>query len=408
MTVSLKIEKNVYGGDGLGRLGDGRVCFVPGAFEGETVLAEIVEQKKRYVKARLAEVVEPSPDRRDPGASVPGMVYAAVSYEAEVRMKRDQLANFLQKAAPGAPPPVAVAAPQPLRYRSKVVYHTERRNGAWALGYRTEPEHRVVDVPQDPLACPEINAELPNIRAGVFALLTQGAKAARQSARAADNVTVRWTPIDGVTWWLGEPPRGLELHETTDGRRFRVAAGGFYQVNPPVADLLAKAVREAYAAGAAEAPHVLDLYSGVGVFGLCCLAGRPAAAAAEPPRLVGVESDRGAVASAKRNAEALRVPANFFCERVGASLARIKAGPRHTVIADPPRGGMEPNVPGWLANRPARRILYVSCDPATLARDLAALAKAYAVRDVRLFDMFPRTARFETLVTLERKERERA
>ncbi len=404
MTVTLKIEKNVYGGDGLGRLGDGRVCFVPGAFAGETVRAEIAEQKKRYVKARLAEIVEASPDRREPGATVPGMVYAGVSYEAEVRMKRDQLANFLQKVVPDAPPPTVVAAPQPLHYRNKVVYHTERRNGAWVLGYRTEPEHHVVDTPQDPLACPEINAELPNIRAGVFALLTQGAKAVRQSARAADNVTVRWTPIDGVTWWLGEPPRGLELHETTDGRRFRVAAGGFYQVNPQVGDRLVKAVREAYAAGAAEAPHILDLYSGVGVFGLCCLAG---GTAAETPRLVGVESDRGAVASAKRNAEALRVPANFFCERVGASLGRIKAGRQHTVIADPPRGGMEPNVPGWLANRPARRILYVSCDPATLARDLAALAKAYAVRDVRLFDMFPRTARFETLVTLERKERER-
>ena len=377
MTVTLKIEKNVYGGDGLGRLGDGRVCFVPGAFEGETVRAEITEQKKRYVKARLAEIVEASSDRREPGMVVPGMVYAGVSYEAEVRMKRDQLANFLQKAAPGAPAPTVVAAPQPLRYRNKVVYHTEKRNGAWVLGYRTEPEHHVVDMPQDPLACPEINAELPNIRAGVFALLTQGAKAVRQSARAADNVTVRWTPIDGVTWWLGEPPRGLELHETTDGRRFRVAAG------------------------AAEAPHILVLYCGVGVFGLACLAG---GTAAETPRLVGVESDRGAVASAKRNAESLRVPANFFCERMGASLGRIKVGRQHTVIADPPRGGMEPNVPGWLANRPARRVLYVSCDPATLARDLAALAKAYTVRDVRLFDMFPRTARFETLVTLERKE----
>lgn len=401
MTVTLKIEKNVYGGDGLGRLGDGRVCFVPGAFAGETVKAEIVEQKKRYVRARLAEIVEASPDRREPGATVPGMVYAGVSYEAEVRMKCEQLANFLQKAAPGAPRPTAFAAPAPLRYRNKVVYHTERRDGAWALGYRAEPEHRVVDMPQDPLACPEINAELPNVRAGVFALLTQGAKAVRQRARAADNVTVRWTPIDGVTWWLGEPPRGLELHETTDGRRFRVAAGGFYQVNPPVADALAKAVREAYAAGAAEAPHILDLYCGVGVFGLACLAG---GTAAEAPRLVGVESDRGAVACAKRNAAALRVPANFFCERVGASLGRIKVGRQHTVIADPPRGGMEPNVPGWLANRPARRVLYVSCDPATLARDLAALAKAYTVRDVRLFDMFPRTARFETLVTLERKE----
>ena len=95
--------------------------------------------------------------------------------------------------------------------------------------------------------------------------------------------------------------------------------------------------------------------------------------------------------------------ANFFCERVGASLGRIKVGAHHTVIVDPPRGGMEPNVPDWLANRPAPRLLYVSCDPATLVRDLETLAKAYEIKKVKLFDMFPRTARFETLVVLERK-----
>ena len=81
MTVELDIQKNVYGGDGLGRLGDGRVVFVPGAFAGEKVRAEIVEQKKRYVKARLAEVVEASPDRIAPGPTVPGMAYAGISYK---------------------------------------------------------------------------------------------------------------------------------------------------------------------------------------------------------------------------------------------------------------------------------------------------------------------------------------
>lgn len=191
MTVSVKIEKNVYGGDGLGRLGDGRVCFVPGAFAGETARAEIVEQKKRYVKARLVEIVESSPDRREPGTTVPGMVYAGVSYEAELRMKQDQLENFLWKVSQEVLPLEVVAAPQPLGYRNKVVYHTERQNGRWVLGYRTEPEHRVVDTPQDPLACPAINAELPAIRAGVTALLTQGARAVRESAKAADNVTIR-------------------------------------------------------------------------------------------------------------------------------------------------------------------------------------------------------------------------
>lgn len=409
MTVTLKIEKNVYGGDGLGRLGDGRVCFVPGAFAGETAKVAIVEQKKNFVKGRLVELLAASPDRQDPGATVPGMVYAGVSYAAELRLKQDQLENFLWKVAHTVLPLEVVPASQPLNYRNKVVYHVERQGGTWSIGYRTEPEHRVVDVRQDPLACAAINAELPAIRAGVLSLLTQGARAVRRSVQAAENVTVRWTPIDGVKWWLGDPPANLELHEQTDGLRFRVSAGGFYQVNPQVGDLLVREVREEYRAGAAEAAHLLDLYCGVGVFGLCCLAGGDAATHPSvdgvPPRLVGIEADRDAIVSAKRNAEALGIKGNFFAERVGASLGRIKVGPHHTVIVDPPRGGMEPNVPGWLANRLARRVFYVSCDPATLVRDLAVLAKGYEIRRVKLFDMFPRTARFETLVILERKEK---
>ena len=399
MTVTLKIEKNVYGGDGLGRMGSGRVAFVPGAFAGESVRAEILAEKKNYVTTRLVEVETPSPDRvKDVGPMVPGMVYAPVSYAGELRLKQDQLENFLWKVAPTVLPLEVIPSPQPLNYRNKVTYHTEKRQGKWLLGYRAEPEHRVVDVTEDPLACPAINAALPGIRSSVFALLTQGARAVRQSAKEADNVTIRWTPLDGVKWWLGEPPRDLELREQADGRRFRVSADGFWQVNPAVGDRLAKLVRAAYEEAADRAPHVLDLYCGVGVFGLCCAAPHPAQG-----RLVGIESGRSAVAAAKRNAEALGVKASFFCERVGGSLNRIKVGPQHMVIVDPPRGGLEPNVAPWLANRPAPRIVYVSCDPATLARDLDALMKSYRISYVKLLDMFPRTARFETMVVLDRK-----
>ncbi len=98
MTVTLEIQKTVYGGDGLGRLGDGRVCFVPGAYAGETVKAEILEQKRRYVKARLVEVVEPIKDRVAPDPSrvvVPVMVYQDVSHVAELRFNQDQLEYFL-------------------------------------------------------------------------------------------------------------------------------------------------------------------------------------------------------------------------------------------------------------------------------------------------------------------------
>ena len=398
MTVTLKIEKNVYGGDGLGRMGSGRVAFVPGAFAGETVRAEILAEKKRYVTTRLVEVEDPSPDRvKEIGPTVPGMVYAPISYSGEMRLKQDQLENFLWKVAPTVLPLEVVPSPQPLNYRNKVVYHTEKRQGKWLLGYRSEPEHRVTDVTEDPLACPAINAALPGIRSSVFALLTQGARAVRESAKAADNVTIRWTPLDGVKWWLGDPPRDLELREQADGRRFRVSADGFWQVNTAVGDMLVKAVRAAYEESADRAPHILDLYCGVGVFGLCCAAPHPV------HRLVGIESGNSAVAAAKRNAEAMGVKASFFCERVGGSLNRIKVGPQQMVIVDPPRGGLEPNVAPWLANRPAPRIVYVSCDPATLTRDLDALMKSYRISYVKLFDMFTRTARFETMVVLDRK-----
>lgn len=404
MTVTLKIEKTVYGGDGLGRLGDGRVAFVPGAYAGETVKAEIVEQKKNFVKTRLVSVEEAIPERlAETGPTVPGMVYADVAYDAEIRFKQDQLENFLWKVAHTVLPLDVVPAAAPLAYRNKVVYHTERQHGKWVLGYREEPDHRVVDVAQDPLACPAINAALPAIRSAVFTLLTQGARAVRQSAKAADNVTIRHTARDGVKWWLGEPPANLELCEQTAGLKFAVPADGFYQVNPQMADRLVKAVRDEYVAGIESAPHVLDLYCGVGVFGLCCAQAAKASVSA-PIRLVGIESGRGAVACAKKNAAALGIPVNFFCERVGGSLTRIKAGARHTVIVDPPRGGLEPNVAPWLARLPAPRILYVSCDPATLTRDLATLTRTYDIARVKLFDLFPRTARFETFVTLERKK----
>ena len=405
MTVEIDIQKNVYGGDGLGRLGDGRVVFVSGAFAGEKVRAEITEQKKRYAKASLVEVLEPSPDRIEPGPTVPGMVYAGISYKGEIKLKQDQLENFLWKVQSSLLPLEVVAAQSPLNYRSKAVYHTQRRGDRWLLGYRREQSHDVEDISTDPLACESINRALPEIRSGVMALLTRGAKSVRDSAKAAGNVTIRYTPIDGVKWWLGEPPLGLELTEKTCGLNFRVPADGFYQVNPQVADRLVAAVRDAYLEGVSEAGHLLDLYCGVGVFGLCCIKALGGVTLKEgvSARLVGVESSRDSIACAKRNAEALGVKASFFCERVGGSLGRMKVGPHHTVILDPPRGGLEPNVPGWLVKRPAPRIFYVSCDPATLTRDLSALLPAYRIEKVTLFDLFPRTARFETFVQLARK-----
>lgn len=404
MTVTLRIEKTVYGGKGLARLGDGRVCFVNGAFAGETVKAELGAEHKRYVEARLTELLEPGEFRIDPGETIPGMVYAGVDYAAELRFKQDQLENFLWKACPEVLPLEVIGAPSRLNYRNKATYHLEPgEGGGWKIGYRTEPEHRVVDVERDPLARPEINNALGEIRGNVKTLLTQGAKSVRRSARNAGNVTVRWTPIDGVKWWLEEPPAGLELCEQTAGMKFKVSADGFFQVNPEVGELLVKAVAREYLEGAEEAGDILDLYCGVGVFALACKKALAGSGKRVEARICGIESGRAAIDCAKRNAAAAGMRGNFFCGQVGGSLHRVRIGENTTVIVDPPRGGMERNVPGWLARCRAKRILCVSCDPATMTRDLEVLLKAYRIKCVKLFDMFPRTARFETLVALERR-----
>ena len=160
-----------------------------------------------------------------------------------------------------------------------------------------------------------------------------------------------------------------------------------------------KEVVAEYEKGRDAAPEVLDLYCGVGVFGLCC----------RPPKLTGIESGRQAIEFAKKNAATevrgapSAVNSRFYAEQVGRSLRRISVNARTTIVVDPPRGGMEPNVPKWLAGSKAPRIFYVSCDPATLMRDLKTICTTYDVESVRWFNMFPRTARFETLVVLKKR-----
>ena len=399
MTSTVYIAKNVYGGDGLGRLGDGRVVFVPGAWAGEQVRAEIVEERKHFVKARLVEVVEASPDRvaADASAVVPGMVYAELSYKGECEAKEAQLREFFDRARIKVGEfrsPAPTEGHDCLLYRNKVVYHFAKQRGQWVIGYRTEPSHEIVDIAEDPLARPEINAKLGEIRRSVTMLLTTGPLAVRRDIERKGNVTVRWTPKSGVKWWVGDAPKGQILKEVTMGRDFEVPSDGFYQVNPAVGEELVKAVVAEYEKGRDLAPEVVDLYCGVGVFGLCC----------RPSRLVGVESGRQAVEFAKKNAANQKfADAVFYAERVGQNLRRLPIGPRTTVIVDPPRDGMEPNVPKGLAASKAPRILYVSCDPATLVRDLRAICASYDVESVRWFNMFPRTARFETLVVLKKR-----
>lgn len=390
MTSSIQILKNVYGGDGMGRLGDGRVVFVPGAWAGERVKAEIVSSKKTFVKARLIEVEEASEERTEPGKPVPGMVYAGLSFKGENEAKRAQLEEALTRARIEHPAVETIVTEKMLNYRNKVTYHFEGTK----IGYLREPEHKVEEVFEDPLAVEAINAALPEIRKHVTMLLTQGARQVQKAVAQKECVTVRWSAQSGVKWWLGNDAKDAVMREMTLGKAFEVPSDGFYQVNPEAGEKLVQASKREYLAGKDKAPNILDLYCGVGVFGVCC----------EPPKLTGIESGRKAVEFARKNAERAGQSGTFYAEEVGRNMRRIGIGSQTCVIVDPPRDGLERGVAEWLARSRAPRIIYASCDPATLTRDLRTLTRGYKVEKVSWVNMFPRTARFETLVTLGRRE----
>ena len=376
--IRLTVTDVAYGGDGVARDPACGVVFIPGAFAGETVEAEIVGRHRKFARARLVRVSEPSPDRIRPQTPiVPGMAYAALAYPAEIALKDRQLRTLLARIGHlPADLPFGAPVPSPLRdhYRNKLTLHWDGH----ALGYVGEDNRTVLDTPHCPLSRREINAALADLRhAPALRRLRPGAR-----------VVFRHTARDGVRLGLGKPPAGT-LTEHLAGLDLTVAADAFFQVNPVCAERLLADFREAVR-GAAT---VFDLYCGCGLFGFV-------AAQAGATRLFGLETTPSAVRSATRNAAALGIDADYRCapaEELPADLP-----PADLWVVDPPRAGLSPAVRERILRERPPRIAYVSCGPDTLARDLAALTPAYAIRSIRLFDFFPQTPHFETLTLLKR------
>jgi len=316
-----------------------------------------------------------------------------MDYAAELQSKQQQLEGFMRRLPhqPDSAFQAPFASPAPLHYRNKIVLHALRSKGHLRLGYRQEPAHTVLDIETCPLACDAINDALVSLRGSTFF----------HSLLNHTDVTLRYTPFDGAVWWpnAGPPaaPCAAHLTEASPTGPLRVPRDGFYQVNPAVGDELVRTAAAWFAEDAC-ATELLDLYCGVGVFGFACMQ-------AGGTRLTGVESGRTAVAAAQQNARALSIPSEFHCRALGlesGNLSELIADPRRTTaIVDPPRDGLTPDIALALAASGLRRIFYVACDPATLTRDLAILLRGgYRIARVRLFDMFPRTAHFETLAEL--------
>jgi 23S rRNA (uracil1939-C5)-methyltransferase len=402
-TVTLLITDVAYGGRGVARLENGKVCFVPGVLTGETVRAVVLHERDGFAEARLREVVNPSPARVTPACPLayscssslycPGCTYQHVDYMEEVRIKQHQLVSLLSRQAGIDPdliqPPVP--APLPLGYRNKLSLHAQKDGKETRLGYFADDNQTVLDVPACPLADPAMNRCLAELRNDA---------SFRHGLRDGMTLTFRHTGREAAVWWRGEP-RANEtwLVENTLLGLLSVPRGSFFQVNPPVAGLLLSQIMGSLQTCAPRT--VIDLFCGVGLFSL-------AAAKAGVPETIGIDVDGPGIVAAEFNARKLNLT-GIRWEAANAQKALAKLGPTMeadstALIVDPPRNGLGRALVQDILRHPPRHLFYISCAPDTMVRDLAWLKEGgYIPERTQLFDMFPRTSHFESLTILRHR-----
>ena len=412
----VRIEKLAGTGEGIARTADG-VGFIDRALPDELVETNVYEVRKRFWRGSLLAVREPSSARvGGPHATCAGCDWAHFDLEAAREAKRSLFLETLQRLGkldpgPFGAPDVAASASG---YRLRARFHVSEKRGAGTVGFFAPGTHRVVSAASCEALSPETRATLPKLQQAVagtvvseIALLEDlsGAHRLVEAAVASDPAAasllaerlsevvdgVRLVDADGRTL-VERGARFLSLE--VGGRPFSLSAGTFFQANRHlVGTLQADVAAEARQAAPGEA---LDAFGGVGLFAGALLdAGH---------RAVSVEAGASAVADARRTRELWgdRESWEIHASPVAEFLAAEDRG-FSCVVADPPRAGLGPELARQLAKRAKRLFVYVSCDPATLARDLpAVLAEGFVLRRARLYDLFAFTHRVEALVSFER------
>jgi 23S rRNA (uracil1939-C5)-methyltransferase len=438
-TLQLTIEKLVYGGDGLARLaadehGPGKAVFVPFVLAGERVQAKILEEKRGFARAQVEKVLEPAAERIQPECryfeSCGGCHYQHAGYDHQVAVKAAILRETLRRTArldwPGE---IQAHASPPWGYRNRTRMHL--RAEPFALGYNRFGTNTLLEVEECPISSPLINRAIET----VWRMGREGKAAAEVSeieffANAEDTelvveLTLRWmaepfqpgstlpkfaetlraalpelsgiavfSPAAGTLVWedvpealqpvFGEPA----LIYKTRSARYRVGAGSFFQTNRFLVDRLVELVTAGRDGGLA-----LDLYAGVGLFSLMLSQTFREVTAVEAAPFAFHDLRH----NSPSNVAAIHAPVEEF-------LGSLKPWARYDlVVVDPPRAGLGEKTTRLLAALGAPGLTYVSCDPATLSRDLRGLLESgYRVEEVHLVDLFPQTFHIESVFHLAR------
>ncbi len=451
--LELEVERTAHGGPGVARV-DGFVVFVRGGVPGDRVRARVFRKKKGYAEARAVEVLRASPDRVEPPCPYFGVCggcqWQHAAYERQLAYKREHVRDAVERIGglPGVPVRETLPSPSVFGYRNKMEFSfSERRwllpeelgredvEQGFALGLHVPGTfNKIIDVEACLLQAPEGNGILGAVREhvrrsglpiygikshqGFWRFCTLRRSVARDEWMVnlvtaedrpevleplARDLSARFPRIRTVIHSVntrraaiavGEREHVLAgdgaLEDAISGAVFRISAGSFFQTNTQGAERLYRVVADH--AGLEGGETVLDLYSGTGTIPIL-LAGRAS-------EVVGLEVAESAVADAARNCEANGVTnCRFIAGDVRETLAGL--GVRGDVLViDPPRAGMHQDVLAEVLERRCERVVYVSCNPATLARDLAGLGEAYDVAEIQPVDLFPHTYHVESVARL--------
>lgn len=430
--LDVEVESLAFGGRGVARA-EGMVVFVAGALPGDRVRVEVTKAKKRFAEARAVELLQRGEERIadvcvHDGEPCPGAPWQGLPYERQLTYKRDQVDEALRRIGDldGFELEEIVPAVEQWRYRNKLEYSFGERDGEPILGFHARGRwDLIVDVDDCHLASERGNAARNEVRewARLEAVPAYDGRARRGVLR---NLVVRegWRtgqlqtrlvtslarfpkpPVDlhtaiegdaggtdGPTGALGEE----RLREELCDLRLEMSHGAFFQTNTEMAERL-YAVAAEYA-GLSGSERVFDLYCGIGTIGLSM--------ARQAGEVWGLEIVPEAIADAERNAERNGIENARFVTasaRTGVRPLIEQAGKPDVVVVDPPRAGLSQKIVRRLIECEAKRVVYVSCNPTTLAPNAAQLVEAgYTLRRVKPVDMFPQTPHIECVALLEKQ-----
>ncbi|MHB8112442.1 MAG: class I SAM-dependent RNA methyltransferase [Bellilinea sp.] len=404
--ILVEVTAPVYGGECIGRLPDGRAVFVPYSLPGEQVRVELVEEKRGFARARLLEVVRPAAERIAPRCAHYGVCggchYQHTDYATQLKIKGRVVHDQLERIGGITNPPVAEIVPSPAawNYRNTVQFHITPDG---KIGYQGWGTHRVVPItechlPEDALnqIWPQLDLEpLPGIERIDLRL---GAEDEALLALDSSELTAPEFSVDFPLSAVHLSPAGKLILAGDDyllmkinGRVFKVSAESFFQVNTAQAEVMVNHVLDVLHLD--ENNTVLDVYCGVGLFS--------AFIAPRVKRCIGVELSESACDDYAVNLDEFENVELY----VGAAediLLGLDVRP-DIVVVDPPRAGIERAALDALIHLKPQTIAYVSCDPATLARDIKRLvAGGYSLQQVTPFDLFPQTYHVECIALMSK------